>query len=232
MLGPIVNAAAVVVCSLAGFFFIRNIPSRVEEIIKKATGLFIVYIGIKGALDNERVLLMLLSLMMGAVIGELINIDSLINRLGAWAEKLLNVGGGEKPFARGFVSCTILYCTGSMVIIGSLQSGMTGDHSMLFIKSILDGVTSIVFAATMGIGVTFSAIPIFVCQGGIVMLSGVVKDYLSPEIILEMSAVGSLIVAAIGFNFLGIKEIKVANFIPAVFIPLVYMLIEGFVLQV
>ena len=230
MLGPVVNAVVVIVCSLAGCFFIKNLPSRIDETIKKALGLFIIYIGIKGSLENQRVLLMLMSLVAGAAIGELINLDSLINRLGAWAEKRLNMGG-ERPFSKAFVSTTILYCTGSMIIIGSLQSGLTGNHEILFMKSILDGVASVVFAASMGIGVAFSAVPLLIIEGGIVLLSGAIKDYLTPEIIREMSAVGSLIIAAIGFNFLGVKEIKVANFVPAVFIPLVYILIEGFVLR-
>ena len=231
MLGPIVNAVTVVICSLAGYFFVRNIPSGIEEIIRKAIGLFIIYVGIKGAFDSQRSLLFLLSLIGGGVTGELINIDGLMNRLGLWAEKRFNVGSADKPFSKGFVAATILYCTGSMTIVGSLQSGMTGNHNLLFIKSILDGVTSIVFAASMGIGVAFSAVSVIVCEGGIALLSGVAKDFLSDEIIREMSAVGSLIVAAIGFNFLSVKEIKVANFIPAVFIPLVYMLIEGLVLR-
>ena len=228
MLGPIVNAAAIIVCSLAGCFLLKNIPSRIEEIVRKAIGLFVIYAGVKGALDNQRVLLMLMSLTGGAVIGELINIDGLMNRLGAWAERRLDVGGGEqRSFSRAFTGATILYCTGSMIIVGSLQSGLAGNHDLLFMKSVLDGVASLIFAASMGIGVAFSAIPLFICETGIVLLSNAVKDFLNPEAIREMSAVGSLIVAAIGFNFLGIKEIKVANFIPAIFIPLVYITIEG-----
>ena len=232
MLGPIANAAAIVVCSLIGCFFVKKMPSRIEEIVMKALGLFVIYIGIKGALDNQRVLLMLMSLVIGAVIGEFINIDGLINRLGAWAEKKLNLGGGgERSFAKAFTSTSILYCTGSIIILGSIQSGLTGNHDLLFMKSVLDGVGSLVFAASMGIGVAFSAIPLFICEAVIVLISGAVKDYLTDDIVREMSAIGSMLIAAIGFNFLGIKEIKVANFIPAIFIPLVYMLIEGYVLR-
>ena len=227
MLGPIVNASAIVVCSLLGCFFIKKIPERMEEIIKKAIGLFVIYAGIKGALDNQRILLMLMSLVGGAVIGEFIDIDSLMNRLGLWAEKRLGMSGeGKRSFSKAFISTTLLYCTGSIIIVGSLQSGLTGNHDLLFMKSVLDGVSSLVFAASMGIGVAFSAIPLFICETGIVLLSNFVKDYLSPDIVREMSAVGSILVAAIGFNFLGMIEIKVANFIPAIFIPLVYMLVE------
>jgi uncharacterized membrane protein YqgA involved in biofilm formation len=113
-----------------------------------------------------------------------------------------------------------------MAIVGSMQSGLMGNHEILFAKSILDGVISIVFAASMGIGVAFSAVPVFVYQAGIALASMAVKDLLTADIIREMSAIGSLLVASIGFNFLGLKEIKVANLIPAIFIPLVYMSIE------
>jgi uncharacterized membrane protein YqgA involved in biofilm formation len=242
MLGPAVNALAIVVCALAGYFLVRAIPDRFEEIIKKAIGLSIVYVGIKGALDNQRVLLLIMSMVGGAIIGELINIDGLMNRFGLWAEKRLGLGGdpgktGEglspdkapgKPrgFARGFVSASILFCTGSMAIVGSLQSGLLGNHETLFAKSVLDGSISVVFAASMGIGVAFSALPVFIYQGGIALLSIAARDVLTPDIVREMSAVGSLLVAAIGFNFLSVKEIKVANLIPAIFIPWIYMALE------
>lgn len=228
MLGPIVNAASIVICSLAGCFLLKSIPSRIEEIIMKAIGLFVIYAGLKGAFDSQRTLLLLMSLVSGAVIGELINIDGLINRLGAWAGKRLSMPGeGKRSFSKGFTSASILYCTGSIIIVGSLQSGLTGKHDILFMKSVLDGVVSIIFAAAMGIGVAFSALPLFICEAAIVLLSGAVKDFLSAEIIREMSAAGSILMMAIGFNFLGVKEVKIANFIPAIFIPLVYISLEG-----
>ena len=231
MLGPAVNAIVIVVCGLVGCFLIKGIPSRFEEIIKKAIGLSIVFVGISGALDNERVLLLIMSMVAGAAIGELINIDGLMNRLGVWVERRLGMDGakGERSFSKGFVTTSILFCSGSMAIVGSMQSGLVGNHEILFAKSVLDGAISIVFGASMGIGVVFSAVPVFIYQAGIALLSMAVRDFLTPDIIREMSAVGSLVVAAIGFNFLGIKEIKVANFIPAIFIPLVFMLIEGFI---
>ena len=229
MLGPIVNAVAVVICSLIGCFLIRGIPSRFEEILKKAIGLSIIFVGIKGALDNQRVLLLIMSMVAGAFIGELINLDGLMNRLGLWAERKLQMGtesGSGRSFSKGFVTASILYCSGSMAIVGSMQSGLTGNHEILFAKTILDGAISIVFAASLGIGVAFSAIPVFVYQSGIALAAMAVRDLLTDDIIREMSAVGSLLVAAIGFNFLGVKEIKVANFIPAIFIPLIYMVVE------
>jgi uncharacterized membrane protein YqgA involved in biofilm formation len=235
MLGPLVNAAVVVVCALAGSFLIRGIPDRFEEIVKKAIGLSIVYVGIKGALESQRMLLLIMSMVGGSVIGELVNIDRLMNRFGLWAEKKLGVdkagaapGGkpSKKSFSKGFVSASIIFCTGSMAIVGSLQSGLQGNHDTLFAKSILDGSISLVFGASLGVGVAFSAIPVLVYQGGIVLASMAIRDYLTPDVIREMSAVGSLLIAAIGFNFLnpeGRGEIRVANLIPAMFIPWVYL---------
>ena len=260
MLGPLVNAVVVLICSLAGCFLIRGIPPRFEEIIRKAIGLSVLYVGIRGTLDSERVLLLIMSMVTGAVIGELVNIDRLMNRFGLWAEKKLGMGAAEKDpaagtrqdavtagapregepprdlaetggrtghsFSKGFVSASILFCTGSMAIVGSMQSGLQGNHETLFAKSVLDGSMSLVFGASLGIGVAFSAIPVLLYQGGIVLASMVIKDLLSPAAIREMSAVGSLLIAAIGFNFLGAKEIRVANLIPAMFIPWAYFAAE------
>lgn len=235
MLGPIVNALVVIVCSLAGCFLIRGIPDRFEDLIKKAIGLSIVFVGIRGALENEHILLLIMSMVAGAIIGELINIDKWMNRAGQWAEKKLglapnpaeNSAVSKRSFSKGFVSASILFCTGSMAIVGSMQSGLQGNHETLFAKSILDGSISLVFGASLGIGVAFSALPVLLYEGAIVLASLAIRDYLTPEIIREMSAVGSLIIAGIGFNFLSIKEIKVANLIPAIFIPWAYLAIFG-----
>jgi uncharacterized membrane protein YqgA involved in biofilm formation len=234
MLGPLVNAGVIVVCSLVGVLFIKNIPARFEEILKKGIGLAIIYIGLKGAFENTHPLLLIMSLVIGALIGELIDIDRGMNRVGAWAERKMGIQGGS--FAKGFVSASILFCSGAMAIVGSIQSGLEGNHETLFAKSILDGSISIVFSASLGIGVLFSALPVLIYQGGIALLAMAARTLLTQEIITEMSAVGSLLVTAIGFNFLAIsmsmsieakaakevKEIKVANLIPAVFVPLVY----------
>ena len=240
MLGPVVNAAVVVVCALLGCFLVKGIPPHFEETLKKAIGLAIIYVGIRGALDNKRVLLLIMSLVAGALAGELIDIDGWMNRAGRWAEQKLSRAGGvaRGGFARGFTSASILFCTGSMALVGSIQSGLMGNHQTLYAKSILDGSISIVFGASLGIGVVFSAIPVLVYEGGIALLSMTVRSALTAEIINEMSAVGNLLVAALGFNFVccagdgetgGPREIKAANLIPAIFIPWIYMTIEGLV---
>ena len=235
MLGPLVNALVIVVCSLTGCFLIKGIPERFEDHIKKALGLAIFFIGIKGAFDNQNILLLIMSMAIGAVIGELIDIDKWMNRFGRWAERKLGINKPETPgaggrghsFSKGFVSASILFCTGSMAIVGSMQSGLQGNHEMLFAKSILDGCMSLVFSASMCIGVAFSAVTVLVYQGAIALASQAISGFLTPEIIREMSAVGSLVIAGIGINFLGVKEIKVANLIPAVFIPWLWLALAG-----
>jgi uncharacterized membrane protein YqgA involved in biofilm formation len=240
MLGPLVNAAAVVVCSLVGCFLIKNIPERFEDLIRKTVGLATIFVGIKGAMDNQNILLLIMSLVTGAIIGELINIDKWMNRFGQWAEEKLRLQGSSlqessllrsgtrHSFSKGFVSASILFCTGSMAIVGSMQSGLQGNHDILFAKSILDGSMSLVFGASLGIGVAFAALPVLVYQGAIALAAGALGGYLTPDIIREMSAAGSLVIAGIGFNLLGVTEIKVANLIPAMFIPWLWLTIVSF----
>ena len=218
--GTIVNSVAIVICGFLGTFVIKNVPERFNEIVMKAIGLSIFFIGISGALVNEHVMLLILSMVIGSVIGEFIDIDGKMNALGDFAEKKL--GFGEGSFSKGFVTASILFCTGSMAIVGAMNGGLSHDHNMLFAKAILDGVIAIVFAGAMGIGVAFSAVPVLIYEGIIAIAAAAVGDFMTAEMITEMSAVGSLIIAGIGFNFLEVKNIKVANMIPAIFIPCIY----------
>jgi len=235
MLGPLVNAFAIIACSLTGCFLLKKIPQRFEDHIKKASGLAVIFVGIKGAMENQNMPLLIMSMLTGAVIGEIIDIDKWMKQLGLWAEKKLGMNkkaaavnnfenlSKERSFSKGFTAASILFCTGSMAIVGSIQSGLQGNHEILFTKSILDGFMSLVFSASMGIGVAFSAVCVFVYQGAIVLASKIISVYLTSDIIREMSAAGSLIIAGIGFNFLEIKEIKAANLIPAIFIPWIWL---------
>ena len=232
LLGSIVNAAVIIVCALTGTFLVRGIPQRIDEIIKKAIGLSVFFLGVKGAINNQNFLLLLISLVFGGALGELINIDGFMNRLGLWAEKKLGKignagGGGDRSFSKGFVNASILYCTGSMAILGALQSGLSGNHEMLYAKSAIDGITSLIFGASMGLGVAFSAVPVFLYQSGVTFLSVAASNFLTEDMIREMAAVGSLVIAAIGLNFLEMTKIRVANFIPAIFMPIVYIVIEN-----
>lgn len=221
--GPAVNAGVIVICALAGRFLIRHFPERFERIIRQGIALVLLYIGISGAMESRRVLVLVLSILCGALIGEALDIDRAMNRLGLWAERRAGLSGGN--FSKGFVSASVLFCTGSMAIVGALNSGLAGDHEMLFVKSVLDGVITVVLAAQLGLGVLFSAAPVLLYEGSIALGASFLKDWLTPEMTAEMSAAGSLLIAAIGINFLGAcpHEIKVTNLIPAIFMPCLFL---------
>lgn len=231
MVGVTVNAVAVIIGSLIGLFFKKGIPQRISEAVMIGLGLCTVYVGISGSLEGKNVLVSILSVAIGAVIGTLIDIDRRLNDLGDLVEKKFSKGNGSVSLSQGFVTASLIFCVGSMTIVGSLQAGLTGNNEMLFTKSLLDFVISIVLSSTLGIGVMLSALFVFVFQGAIALLSGVLSPLLSEAVVCEMTCVGSLLVIAIGLNLAGITKIKVANYLPAVFIPLglspLYELIAG-----
>nr|WP_320025474.1 DUF554 domain-containing protein [uncultured Acetobacterium sp.] len=221
MLGTIINAAAIFVCGFIGLLFKRALPQRLCETITQGLGLGVVVIGITMTIETTSIMLMLLSLLFGGIIGELINIEKQLKRIGDTLEAKMK--NNNNNISQGFVSASLLFCTGSMAIMGALENGLTGTFSILLSKSLLDGIFSLILASTLGIGVVFSAIPVFLYQGSISLLAGSVKTLLSPEMITEMNAVGGVLIMAIGINMLKIKEIKVGNLLPAVFMPILFL---------
>ncbi len=219
--GTLVNVAAIIVGSLAGLLLKKGLPERVSGMLNTAVGLCVAYIGIDGCLSGENMLVSVLSMVIGAVIGELLDLDGKLNRLGQAVQDRFSRGkGGESTIAQSFVSASLLFCVGAMAIVGSLQSGISGDHNTLYVKSILDGISSIVFATTLGGGVLLSVIPLFLYQGAIALLAQVIAPYLSDAVIAEMTCVGSLLILALALNLLKITNIKVANLLPAVILPI------------
>ena len=226
MVSPIVNAIAIIIGSLIGLLLKKGIPERIASSIMKALGLCTVFIGITGLFKGDNVLVLIISMVIGTFIGEGIDLDLRINRLGDWVEQKFKKNDSQKSpaIAEGFVTATLLFCVGAMAVVGSLQSGLTGNHEMIFTKSLLDFVSAIIFASTLGIGVMFSAVAVLIYQGSIVLLSSWVAPFLTDATIGEMTAVGSLLIFALGLNILGITKIKVMNLVPAVFIPILLML--------
>lgn len=225
MLGVLVNVAAVVFGTLLGCLFSKGIPEKISKIVMEGIGLCTSVIGIGGALKTDHTLLMILAVVCGAIVGTALDLDGLLIRCGAWVQTKLtgNKPSGKKKdaLAKGFVSGTLLFCIGAMAIVGSLQSGLNGDHTMLFTKSLIDGISAMIFAVTMGIGVALSAVSVLLYQGAIVLLAGVLAPYLNDALIADLGAVGSLMILAIGLNILGITKLKTANFVPALlFVPL------------
>ena len=219
--GTLVNVAVIVVGSLSGLLLKIGLPERVSGALSTAVGLCVLYIGIDGCLAGENMLVAVLSMAIGAVIGELLDLDGKLNRLGEAVQNRFAKGKRfESTIAQSFVSASLLFCVGAMAIVGSLQSGISGDHSTLYVKSILDGISSIVFATTLGGGVILSIIPLFIYQGGIALLAQFVAPYLSEAVIADMTCVGSLLIVALSLNLLKITKVKVANLLPAVLLPI------------
>ena len=218
MKGTIVNVVAIFLGCSAGFILKSKFPEKIEKIIMQALGLASLLIGMQMAIKADNILLVIFSLVIGGVIGEIIDIEAGLERFGERIKGKFKSNNTSERFVEGFLTASLLYCVGSMAIMGAIKEGLSGNPDILYAKSLLDGITSIAFTAVMGIGVLFSAIPVFLYQGGITLLARTIKDFLSPKIINEMTAVGGILIWGIGFGLLGIKKIKVGNLLPAILV--------------
>ena len=230
MLGTIVNVMAIAGGSLTGLFFSRGIPDNYKDIVLNGIGLSVILIGLKSAFVSDKLLIVIISIVVGSLVGEFLKIEDKLDSLGKFLEKKAaskSTTADNGRFAKGFVTASLVFCVGSMAIVGSLESGLTGNHQTLFAKAVLDGITSIIFASTMGIGVIFSAVAVFLYQGAITLSASVMKTFLVPETVQHMTSVGGLLIAAIGLNMLGITKIRVGNMLPAIFMPLFYFLFSS-----
>lgn len=219
-MGTIVNSIAVVAGALLGVLLRKGIKEQYTSTIMDGMALAVVIIGIMGAMEMNNLIVVLASIVVGSIIGEKLDLDKRLDNLGTSMEK--RFGKGDSNFSKGFIMASLVYCIGAMSILGALESGLTGNHETLYAKSVLDGVSAVIFASTFGIGVAFSAVAVFIYQGSITLLASSVKDLLTPEVINEMSSIGGILIMAIGINILGIKKVKIANMLPAIFIPIVY----------
>jgi len=215
MLGVLVNVGAIVAGSIVGLLLKKGIPEKVVNAVMTAVGLSVLYIGISGLSSGKDPLVTIIAMVLGTVAGTLLDIDGGIEKLSRKVEDMAGKKGGRGTVAQGFMTATLLYCIGAMAITGSIASGLTGDHSILFTKSLLDGISSIMLAASLGFGVALSALGVLVYQGAIALLAGVLQPVLafsSGEIICT----GSLMIIAIALNMLGLTKIKVANLLPGI----------------
>ncbi|MDA8097220.1 MAG: DUF554 domain-containing protein [Desulforudis sp.] len=217
MIGTIVNTVAIVAGTLVGVAIRKGIPDRIGDTVMQGLGLAVILIGLQMAFQTQNPLIVIGSIVVGAIIGELIDIERWLNRFGTWLESRFG-NGAEGGIARGFVTASLLYCVGAMAILGALEDGLTGQPNTLFAKSMLDGVTSVILSSTLGIGVLFSAVPVFVYQGAITLTASSVAPVLSTWVIAELTATGGLLILAIGINILGMARIRVGNLLPAIFI--------------
>lgn len=224
MLGTIVNTIAVIIGAAIGLLLKKGLPEKMADTLMKGLGLCTLFLGISGSLKGENSLILIISVVIGTVIGELLDLEGKVNGLGKWVEKRFQnkkSQDGKTSVAEGFVTASLLFCVGAMAIVGSLQSGLQGNHEMLYNKSTLDFVAAIIFASSLGIGVVFSAAFVFIYQGAITLLAQWISPFLTDTVINEMTCVGSVIIIGLAFNMLGITKLRVMNYVPAIFIPII-----------
>lgn len=222
MIGVLVNTAAVLVGSAIGLLLKKGIPEKLTSSVMLGIGLSTLYLGWSGTLKGQNALVLILSMALGALIGSAIDIDSRFSSFVERLESHFNKEGASISIAEGFITASLLFCVGAMTIVGSLQSGLTGNHEMIMSKSVLDFISSVILSSTLGIGVMLSAAFVFVFQGSIVLLAQLVAPILTDYVIAEMTCAGSLLIFALGLNIIGITKIKVMNYLPAVFLPIIF----------
>jgi len=220
IIATLINAAAVLVGGSVGLLFKGRIPEQISENIIRAIGLCVCIIGVSGAIKGD-IMLLVASLALGAFVGELLNLEDGLNRLGLWLQNQLS-REDDSTFAEGFVTATLLFCVGAMTIVGSIESGMNNDRSIILTKSILDGVAATILASTLGYGVLFSAVVILVYQGGLEFFAGYLQNVLTESLITQISAVGSVMILGIGFNMVLKAKIRVANLLPGLVVAVGY----------
>ncbi|HHT97328.1 MAG TPA: DUF554 domain-containing protein [Clostridiales bacterium] len=233
-IGTIVNIAAIIIGSLIGMIFKGGLKQRFQDNIMNALGLAVMFIGISGALqglliikdsniESTNIILMIISLAIGAFVGELIDIEEKLERLGMKFKNIFKLKKGRgQNFVEGFVTSSLLFCVGAMAITGALQDGLIGDPTTLLAKSFLDGIAAIIFTSTLGIGVMFSVIPLGLYQGGITISAKYLEPFLNETLKMNISFIGSILIFAIGINMVFGKKIKCGNLLPAILIPIIY----------
>ena len=199
-----------------------RLGERLQALMMQGIALCVLYIGISGSLKGQNALAAILSMALGAILGELLDLDGRMNRLGQWVQDRTArvLKGGGSSVAEGFVTSSLLFCVGAMSIVGALENGLTGNFDTLKAKSVLDGISSIIFASSLGVGVALSAVPVLLYQGLISLAAGVLSPLLGDAVIAEMTCVGSLLIVAMGLNMLGVTKIKVMNLVPGIFLPI------------
>jgi hypothetical protein len=221
MLGTIVNLVTILVGGSIGLVLKKGIREDISDMVMKGLALCTIYLGISSAMEGENSLITIISIVVGVILGGIFDLDGKLNGFANGLEKKFQKEGEKTSIAEGFVTASLLFCVGAMTIVGSLQSGLTGDHTMLFTKSTLDFVSSMIFASSLGIGVLFSSAFVLVFQGGITLLAQWVSPFLTDTVIAEMTCAGGLLIIGLGLNMLGLTKLKLMNYLPAIFMPII-----------
>ena len=222
LLGSLVNSAAIILGGSIGLALKKGLSDRIASAVMNALALCVLYIGVSGMLKGENILITILLMVFGTLVGEWIDLDKKINQLGDEIESRVSSDNKEHSVSNGFVTASLLFCVGAMAIVGALQSGLTGNHDTLFAKSLIDGIAAIVMASSLGIGVLLSAGLILVYEGGISLFANVMAPLLTDSVINEMTCVGSLLIVGLALNMLKLTNLKIMNYAPAVFFPILF----------
>jgi len=222
MIGTIINVIAVILGSVIGLVFRSKVPQRLINISFVGIGIFTMILGIQMAIASQEQLFLVFSVVIGSIIGELLDIDKGLINISEWIKKKLN--SDNDRFTDGLITAFLLFCMGSMTILGAIEAGINGNIDLLKTKSLMDGFGALALSSTLGIGVLFSAIPLLIYQGALTLLASSLQDYLTQPMIRELSAVGGILLIALAFNILEIKKIKVSNMLPSLLVILIFML--------
>lgn len=225
MLGTLVNTGSIILGSSIGLLIKGGLPERYRHSVMQALGLFVIVVGIMGAIETADATLVLICLVIGTVIGEAIDIDKRLDNFGNKLKNKLAKDDNNSNFAQGFITGSLVFCVGAMAIVGALNAEIQGDNSVLYTKAVLDGISAILFTSVYGISVMLAGITVLIYQGVLTLLGGVIAPFLSTAAITEMSAVGGVLILGLGISIMEIKNVKVANMLPAVFLPPLYLLI-------
>ncbi|NCC15051.1 MAG: DUF554 domain-containing protein [Clostridia bacterium] len=220
MIAVFVNVIFIIIGSGIGMMVKKGIPDGISEAMMKGLGLCTLYIGWSGALKGSNTLVLILSMAIGIIIGEGMELDAKLNRFAVKLEQKFKKKDGSISIAEGFITASLLFCVGAMTVVGSMQAGLSGNYEMLITKSVLDFISSMIFASSLGFGVMLSAVFVFVFQGSIVLLAQIVAPFLTDAVVAEMTCVGSVLIFALGLNMIGITKFKVLNYLPAMFLPI------------
>lgn len=226
MLGTIINSAAIILGCTVGIILKNHFPLKISEVLFQGIGLTTLMIGSQMAIQGSEILYIILSIVVGGIIGEMIDIEMRLDSLGNKIKSLFKKFKGTERFTEGFITASLLYCVGSMAVMGAIEEGISGNPDILLAKSALDGISSIIFASSLGIGVLFSAISVFVYQGMITQVAQLVKNFITEGIINEMTAVGGILIIGLSLGILKIKKIKVANLLPSLLIIILFMIFD------
>ncbi len=224
LLGTIVNAVAIVMGALIGTLFTK-IPEKIKQTVTHGMALSVIILGLEMSFKSDQFLIVIGSLAIGGVLGEWWEIEKKLHHIGMFLERRIGVAGSTNNISRAFVTATLVFVVGAMSIVGALDSGLRGDHQVLYTKAMLDGFFSIIFSTTLGIGVLFSAIPVFIYQGSIAIFATVIESFvpqhLMDTLIHELTATGGVLIVAIGLNLLNLTKIKTGNLLPSILVCII-----------